>query len=296
MTTERSRMVIRRGAGQVLFYAILTLFGVVMVLPFYWSLITSIMPNDDIFSMPIKWIPLRLTAGHYRDAFTIVPYGRFFLNSLLLATLGVAANIFFGSLGGYAFAKLRFPGRALMFRLLLTSLMIPAVITLIPQFFLLKGFPLLGGNNILGHGGQGLLNTYWAVVLPGAAGAFAVFFMRQFFLTLPDALAEAARMEGAGEFRIFGSVYLPLTAPGLATLSIMTFQAGWNNFFWPMIVLNDPLKATIQMGLQAFSYNHQTEYGALMAGSVVATIPILAIFAYAQKYFVRGIAFSGIKL
>lgn len=281
--------------GNVAVYLVLSLFAVIMALPFYWTLLTSLRYNEDMFSIPIKWFSARLTFEHYIGAFTTVPFARYFGNSLYLATMGVLTNLFFGSLGGYAFAKLRFRGKSLIFKVLLSSMMIPGVVTMIPQFLLLKSFPLVGGNNILGMGGNGFLNTYWAIILPGAAGAFAVFLMRQFFSTLPDDLAEYARIEGAGEFRIFRSIYLPLTKPALAALSIFTFQGGWNNFMWPMIILNDPNKFTVQMGLQAFSFNHATEYGPMMAGSIVATIPMFILFIFAQKYFIQGIAFSGIK-
>lgn len=281
--------------GNTILYCLLTLFAVVMVLPFYWTFLTSLRYNEDMFSLPIKWFSSRFTLEHYIRAFTTVPFARYFANSFYLAAMGVFTNLFFGSLGGYAFAKLRFRGKKLIFKILLSSIMIPGVVTMIPQFLLLKSFPLIGGNSIIGKGGTGFLNTYWAIILPGAAGAFAVFLMKQFFTTLPDDLAEYARIEGAGEFRIFWNIYLPLTKPALAALSIFTFQAGWNNFMWPMIILSDPDKATVQMGLQAFSYNHATEYGPMMAGSVVATVPIFILFIFAQKYFIQGIAFSGIK-
>lgn len=281
--------------GNISLYTVLAAFAVIMVLPFYWTILTSFRFNEDMFSLPIKWFSTRFTVEHYFKAFSTVPLARYFGNSMYLAVMGVLANLFFGSLGGYAFAKLRFRGRNIIFKVLLSSIMIPGVVTMIPQFLLLKSIPLAGGNNILGIGGNGLLNTYWAIILPGAAGAFAVFLMRQFFLSLPDDLAESARIEGAGEFRIFWNIYLPLTKPALAALSIFTFQSGWNNFMWPMIILNDIDKATVQMGLQAFSFNHATEYGPMMAASVIATIPMLVLFIFAQRYFVQGIAFSGIK-
>lgn len=273
----------------------LVFFGIIMFLPFYWSLLTAIRPNQEIFALPPAWLPKNFTLAHFKSAFTTIPLGRYIINSGYLAIMGVLTNLFFGSLAGYAFAKLKFRGRQLIFRVLLSSLMIPMVVTMIPQFVLLKFFPLVGGNNLIGQGGNGLLNSYWGIILPGAAGAFSVFFMRQFFLTLPNDLAESARLEGAGEFRIFWQIYIPLTKPALATLAIFTFQAGWNNFFWPMIILNDPTKATVQMGLQAFSYNHATEYGPMMAASIVTTLPILILFIFTQKYFIQGIAFTGIK-
>jgi multiple sugar transport system permease protein len=267
--------------------------AIFMVLPFVWTLSTSVKFNEDIFSVPVQWIPARITFEHYATAFTTVPFMRYFANSMFLAVSGVLTNLFFGSLAGYAFARIRFRGNKTLFRVLLSAMMVPGVITLIPTFIILRSFPLVGGNDLSGTGGIGLLNTYWAIILPGAVGAFAVFMMRQFFLTLPEDLGEAARIDGAGEFRIFWNIYLPLCKPALATLGLFTFQAGWNAFLWPLIVLQDPNMKTVQMALQAFSFNHRTDYGPLMAATVVAMLPIIVLFLFTQKYFTQGIAFTG---
>ncbi|MEK3717034.1 carbohydrate ABC transporter permease [Paenibacillus sp. FSL R7-0333] len=286
---------LKQGLYKLIFYIVCILIAVVMFLPFYWSLLTSLKPDDEIFAMPIQWFPKHLTFEHYRKAFSTVPFALFFWNSLVLAVSGVLANLFFGSLSGYAFAKLRFRLNKPVFRVLLAAMMIPGIVTMIPTVYVMRHIPFAGGNDLFGGGGNGLMNSFWGIILPGASGSFAVFFMRQFFLTLPTDMLEMARIEGCGEFKIFWRIYLPLTRPALATLSIFTFQAGWNSFLWPMIVLNDPDKATIQMGLQAFSYNFQTDYGPMMAGALVAILPILVLFLALQRYFVQGIAFSGIK-
>lgn len=286
---------LKQGVSKLIFYIVCILIAVVMFLPFYWSLLTSLKPDDEIFAMPIQWFPKHLTFEHYRKAFSTVPFALFFWNSLVLAVSGVLANLFFGSLSGYAFAKLRFRLNKPVFRVLLAAMMIPGIVTMIPTVYVMRHIPFAGGNDLFGGGGNGLMNSFWGIILPGASGSFAVFFMRQFFLTLPSDMLEMARIEGCGEFKIFWRIYLPLTRPALATLSIFTFQAGWNSFLWPMIVLNDPDKATIQMGLQAFSYNFQTDYGPMMAGALVAILPILVLFLALQRYFVQGIAFSGIK-
>lgn len=286
---------LKQGLYKLIFYTVCILIAVVMFLPFYWSLLTSLKPDDEIFAMPIQWFPKHLTFEHYRKAFSTVPFALFFWNSLVLAVSGVLANLFFGSLSGYAFAKLRFRLNKPVFRVLLAAMMIPGIVTMIPTVYVMRHIPFAGGNDLFGGGGNGLMNSFWGIILPGASGSFAVFFMRQFFLTLPSDMLEMARIEGCGEFKIFWRIYLPLTRPALATLSIFTFQAGWNSFLWPMIVLNDPDKATIQMGLQAFSYNFQTDYGPMMAGALVAILPILVLFLALQRYFVQGIAFSGIK-
>ncbi|MFC3746410.1 carbohydrate ABC transporter permease [Paenibacillus sp. GCM10012306] len=286
---------LKRGLSKTFYYILCIVIAFIMFLPFYWSVLTSVKPDDEIFSMPIKWFPSHLSLEHYRKAFTTVPFGLYFWNSLVLAIAGVLANLFFGSLSGYAFAKLKFKLNKPIFRVLLAAMMIPGIVTMIPTVYVMRHIPLMGGNDIFGSGGIGIMNSFWGIILPGASGTFAVFFMRQFFLTLPNDMMEMARIEGCSEFKIFWRIYLPLTKPALATLSIFTFQAGWNSFLWPMIVLNDPDKATIQMGLQAFSYNFQTDYGPMMAGALVAILPILVLFLALQRYFVQGIAFSGIK-
>jgi len=278
-----------------IWYIAVAIIAVAAVLPFYWTLLTSLKPDNEIFSQAHRWIPSKLTLQHYKDAFSTVPFARYFLNSAILAVAGVLSNLFFGSLGGYAFSKLEFKGKKSLFVALLSSMMVPGIVTMVPSFLVLKNFPLMGGNNILGKGGMGFINSYWAIILPGAAGAFAVFFMRQFFNSLPDDLADAARIDGCSEFRIFWNIYLPLTKPALATLGVMTFQAGWNSFMWPLIVLNSDKMMTVQVGLASFTYSHNTNYGPLMAGTVIVTLPMLIIFMYAQKYFVQGIAFTGGK-
>ncbi|KTD86385.1 carbohydrate ABC transporter permease [Paenibacillus etheri] len=285
----------KRSLSKSIYYIVCIVIAIVMFLPFYWSVLTSLKPDEEIFAMPIRWFPSHLTLEHYRKAFTTAPFALFFWNSLVLAVAGVLANLFFGSISGYAFAKLNFKLNKPIFRVLLAAMMIPGIVTMIPTVYVMRHIPFFGGNDIFGSGGNGLMNSFWGIILPGASGTFAVFFMRQFFLTLPSDMMEMARIEGCGEFKIFWRIYLPLTKPALATLSIFTFQAGWNSFLWPMIVLNDPDKATIQMGLQAFSYNFQTDYGPMMAGALVAILPILVLFLALQRYFVQGIAFSGIK-
>jgi multiple sugar transport system permease protein len=280
---------------ETLYYALMIGLCLVFVLPFVWSVATSFKPDNEIFSDSLVLLPANPTIQHYIDAFTTVPFAQYFRNSMFLAIIGVISNVFFGSLAGYSYARLRFKGKQSMFRLQLTSLMVPGVVTIIPSYIILRSFPLVGGNDILGQGGQGFLNTYWAIFLPGAAGTFAVFLMRQFFLTLPSELGEAARIDGCTEFGVFWRIYMPLSLPAVATLALFTFQASWNSFLWNVIVLNDPNMYTIQMGLQSFTFNNQTDYGPLMAASVVATIPMLLLFIFAQRYFVQGIAFTGTK-
>ena len=269
--------------------------SLITVYPFLWMIATSFKPEMEIYSKSLALFSENFSPQNYKKAFDVIPFGRYFLNSFYLAGMGVLTNVFLGALAGYSFAKLKFRGRKVTFSLLLSSMMIPGVITMIPQFLVLKNFPLVGGNNIFGQGGQGLINHYAAIILPGAVGAYAVFFMKQFFETLPDELAEAARVDGCSEFRIFWNIYLPLILPAAVTLGIMTFQSGWNSFMWPMIVLNSRDMMTIQVGLSTFQYQYNTQYGPLMAGTVISVLPTLLLFLFAQKYYIQGIAFSGSK-
>lgn len=285
----------RQRAGTIAWYVGVILVSIVTVAPLVWTISTSIKPATEILSGALSLIPDNPTIENYVRVFDEVPFGRYFVNSLVLGIGGAATNIFFGALGGYALAKLRFRGRTAVFAVFLSSLMIPGIITMIPSFLILRSIPFAGGNDILGQGGLGLINTYWAVIIPGAAGAFAVLFMKQFFETLPDELGEAARIDGAGEFRIFALIYFPLAKAGLAVLGIISFQAGWNNFLWPLIVLNSQDMMTVQVGLASFVNNYETAFGPLMAGTVVASLPVLLVFLFAQRYIIEGVAHVGTK-
>lgn len=289
------RRPLRRVVAGVSWYVAVSLIAIVMVAPLVWTLATSFKPAGEILSGALSLVPDSPTFGNFVRVFQDVPFGRYFVNSLVLGLGGAVTNVFFGGLGGYALAKLRFRGRKAVFAMFLSSLMIPGIVTMIPTFLILRHMPLAGGNNVLGQGGLGLLNTYAAVIVPGAAGAFAVFFMKQFFETLPDELGEAARIDGASEFRIFAQVYFPLARAGLAVLGILSFQAGWNNFLWPLIVLNDPQMMTVQVGLSSFVNDYETAFGPLMAGTVVASLPVLVVFLIAQRWIIQGVAHVGTK-
>lgn len=282
-------------AGTIGWYIGVILICLTTVTPFLWTISTSLKSDNEILSGAVNLIPREFTLSHYKEVFETMPFFNYMKNSLILAVGGVATNLFFGSLAGYSFAKLKFKGRNQLFLIFLASMMIPGIVTMIPSFIVLRSFPLAGGNNLFGVGGMGLINSFWAILLPGAAGAFSIFFMKQFFEQLPDELGEAAKMDGASEFEIFLKVYFPLAKTSLATLGIMTFQAGWNAFMWPMIVLNAEHMKTVQVGLAAFQYNYNTNYGPLMAGTILSTLPILILFMFAQKYYIQGIADAGIK-
>lgn len=286
---------IGRAIGTVAWYAGAFLIAATTVTPLLWTLATSLKPAGEILANSLSLIPSSPTFDNYVEVFTTVPFGRYILNSTILAIGGVITNVLLGALAGYALAKLVFPGRKAVYATFLASLMIPGVAILIPSFLIMRFFPFAGGNNILGQGGTGFVNTYAAVLVPYAVGAFAVFYMKQFFESLPGDLAEAARVDGAGEFKIFARIYLPLAKPAMAVLGILTFQAGWNSFLWPLIVLNKPEMLTVQVGLAGFVNNYSTNYGPLMAGTILTAVPVLVVFLFAQKWIIQGVANTGIK-
>src|SRR5205823_2537897 len=227
----------------------------------------------------------------YAAAMSFVLFG----NILALGVANLVTNVMLSALAGYAFARLRFPGRSVLFILVLATLMVPYQVTIIPLFVIVRHIPLFGGNDVFGQGGIGWINSYWGLIVPGAVGAFGIFMLRQFFQTLPGELEDAARIDGAGELRIFWQIMLPLAMPAVATLAIFSFQAGWNAFLWPLLITNTDDMRTIQLGLTVFVQQYSTQWDQLMAATVVATLPVIAVFAIGQKLLVRGIAFSGLK-
>nr|WP_246210921.1 carbohydrate ABC transporter permease [Phytoactinopolyspora alkaliphila] len=198
-------------------------------------------------------------------------------------------------MAGYALARIPFRGRELIFLGFIAMLMIPTYTKIVPQFLLVKFMPLFGGNDILGQGGSGWLNTWWALLIPGGLSPFAIFLFRQFYLSLPRELEEAARLDGLGEFRIWGQVYTPLVKPAIATVALLTFQDSWNNFLWPLLVTTRDDLRVIQVGLAVFQQEGTTQWAYLMAGTTLATIPMVVLFLVAQRYFIQGFATAGIK-
>lgn len=286
---------LRKGAGTYVTLVLLILFSAVFVMPFYWSVLTSIRPNSEIFASGMRLWAVHATFEHYQKAFQVIPFFNYSMNTLLITVCIIASNLTFCSLAGYAFAKLTFKGKKLVYRLMLMSVMVPGTVLLIPQFLVLVRFPLAGGNNLLGQGGRGFSGSLFGVLLPTAISIFNILFMRSFYVSMPDELGEAARIDGASEVRTFFQIYAPLSKPALATLSVFCFQAGWNSFLWPSIILRSGDFKVLTQGLQSFSFNNNVDYGPMMAATVCATIPVIIIFLFAQKYFIQGIAFSGSK-
>jgi multiple sugar transport system permease protein len=259
----------------------------VLIFPFVWLVVTSLETPGEALRFPPVLTPHVLRFANYGDAFNAAPFARFFVNSTVVAVTTVVANLVLCSLAGYAFARLRFLGRGALFAVIMATLMVPFQVTMIPQFIITKW---LGVHVLAGVG----INHIGALILPNAATAFGIFFLRQFFKTLPVEYEESARVDGASRLKVLWRIVLPLSAPALATLAALTFLDSWNNFLWPLIAVTSTSQMTLPLGLATFQGAHQTEWPLLMAGNVMSLAPMLLIFFAAQRYFVRSIAATGL--
>lgn len=292
------RMSVRKGetAKNVFLMCMKILVFIICILPFYWSILTALKPADKILSS-FDLLPRYVTFDNFAKAFANPLIWEGLKNTLIVTLLTMVINILFSLLAGYAFARLDFAGKGIVFKIMLTSMMLPFAVVFMPTFLVLARFPLVGGNNIFGQGGYGFTGPstmIFGIVLPSAVSVYNIFFLRQFFLTLPNELAESARLDGAGEFRIFFSIYLPLIQPALASLAVFTFQAGWNNYFWPNI-LSQGQFMVLTMVLRTFYQGLTPDHGAGMAFTLVVTLPMLLIFIFFQRYFMKGISVAGMK-
>jgi multiple sugar transport system permease protein len=263
-------------------YVVMTVGLFLVVVPFLWMLVASFKPEAEVRAVPPTWWPETITLDNYDRLFTQLDFPTYFKNSVIVALVVTVGNMAFCSMLGYALAKLSFPGKRLLFVIVLGTLMVPGVVTFVPLFVLTTK--------------MGLSNTLTGMILPFLAAPFGVFLMRQYISSLPDELIQAARIDGAGELRIFASVILPLCGPALATLGILTFLASWNNFLWPLVVAQTEDKYTLPVALALYAVGQNaTQYGLLLAGSVVVVLPVLAIFLFLQRHIMQGIAMTGIK-
>ncbi|MEA4884874.1 MAG: carbohydrate ABC transporter permease [Clostridia bacterium] len=263
------------------FYAILVVGAILELIPLYYMVITSFKPKAEVMAFPPKFYAVHPTLLNYTELFSMISFGRYFMNSLVVACFVTIGQLFFCSLAAYAFAKRKFPGRDFIFGAFLASLMVPSQVTLVPGFILYKYL--------------GWIDSLKALTIPGLWGVFGTFMMRQFMLTIPDDLLDAARIDGCGEFGIFMRVVMPLSGPGLATLGIMTFMGSWNSFTWPLIVIQSNERRTLPLVLAVLNGQYGWYFGRLMAASVIATAPLVVIFLLFQKQVIKGIALTGIK-
>jgi len=290
---------------KIMAYVILVPGAILFVAPFAWLVSASFQPLSDIFDLPPHWIPHHPTLDSYA---TFIGRGRadrtgagtqgiwrWFANSAFVSTTTTILVLFFDSLAAYVFAKRKFPGRDFIFVLFLATMMVPGQVTLIPNYLVLKHIPLFGGNDALGHGGHGWLDSYYGLIVPGCVSAFGIFLLRQYMQSIPDELLDAARIDGASEFRIYWQVVLPLTGPALAAVGIFTFVYTWEDFLWPLIIISSEDRITAPLGLALFVKKNQTQWDVLFAGSVLATLPMVVVFMIFQRRFIQGISMSGLK-
>ncbi|MFL2001221.1 MULTISPECIES: carbohydrate ABC transporter permease [unclassified Microbacterium] len=273
----------RRGmSGRVLTYTVLVVGLLVWLVPFAWMLLGSVKTQREILQRPPTWWPQEFTWDNFTAWFGELNFGQFFGNSVLVALFTVLGNLVFCSMVGYALAKMDFPGKRALFLVVMLTLMVPGVVTFVPLFVMVSSL--------------GLVNSYAALILPFVTTPLGVFLMRQFMLGIPDSLLEAARIDGAGELRVFARIVMPLCGPPLATLGILTFLASWNNFLWPLVAAQSEGMYTLPVALSLYSTGQNaTDYGLLLAGSVLVIAPIIVLFVFLQRYFIQGIASTGLK-
>lgn len=265
--------------GHLLLHILLILGSLLMLLPFVWMISTSLKEAREVFTFPPQWIPDTLNWSNYTDALTAMPFGRFYINSFVVAVSTTLLTILTSSLAAFAFARLRFRGRDTLFLIYLTTLMIPFTVLLIPNFILVRYL--------------GWYDSYAALIFPPAFSAFATFLLRQNFRGIPMELDNAARIDGASSFRIWWQIIMPNSGAAIAALSIFIFLGNWNEFLWPLVVTNSENMRTIPVGLNSFQGQYGVRWELLMAAAVVAMLPVLIVYMFAQKWFIRGITITG---
>ncbi|HEY4266578.1 MAG TPA: carbohydrate ABC transporter permease [Galbitalea sp.] len=278
---RRGRMTVRIGVGKTVAALVALSLALVFLLPIIWMAFASFRTIPDLSTFPPTLFPRGWTLDNYTQVFQDLPFARLYLNTTLFAGIVTVGSLFLDSMAGYALARLDFPGRRVIFVVVILLLLLPFQVTLVPLYVLMHNL--------------GLVNTLAGLVLPRISNAFGIFFMRQFFLGLPKDLEDAARVDGASEWRIFASVVLPLARPALLTLGLFYFQTNWNDLLWPLIMTNDVQDATLPAGLSLFNGEHNIHYGVIMAGAVLSLLPIVALFLLVQRSFVQGIATTGVK-
>ncbi len=277
MTLAKKRLIVK-----IIFTVVMAIVSIAMLLPFIWMLSSSFKPENQIFAFPIRWIPENVTLRNYNMVWnSAVPFYTFYLNSIKVSFWSVLGELITSALAGYAFAKIKFKGREIIFLIYLSTLAFPNQMMLIPRFVLFKVMHLY--------------NTHYALILPGMFTAFGTFLLRQFFMTIPEELSESAKIDGASHFVIFRRIVVPLSKPAFSSLIIFQFVSSWNQYEGPLVYLRDRALATIPLGLNYFADENGTSFGAIMAASVCSLIPIFIIFLIFQKQFVAGIASSGMK-
>ena len=276
-------------------YIMLTAGAVVTTMPFLWMVSTSVKIDSDIFHVVPQWIPVEYDFANYSDAYRAIDMGRLFANTAFVTVIDVLGQIFLGAMAGYVFARLNFPGKKVVFFSLLATMMVPFEVLILPVFLFVRYFPLAGGNDILGQGGIGMLNSYSGLIFPNLISVFGIFLFRQFFLSFPREIEEAAIIDGCSLAKVFWIILVPNAKPVMGTMALFSFLWVWNDFLWPLVVIKEDRLNTLQLGLSAFNQEVGTAWAEMMAGSVMVTIPVIFLFLFLQRFLNQGIATTGLK-
>lgn len=281
----------RRKRASPLLYAVALVLLAMYLLPFLFILLVSLTPVDEATGS----IPSRFAFENYAQALDSAPFVLYLLNSVIITLVATISQIALSCMAGYALAKLPLREARTVLMLLIGLLVLPAEIMMVPLFVMVYRMPLLAGNDLFGQGGVGMLDSYAALMLPHLVSALPIFLMRQFYVGLPDELGQAARVDGASEFRIFARIYTPLTLPAVAIVAVIAFQSAWNDFLWPLIVVRSNQMQTLQLGLTVFYQEHSTQWEYLMAVVLLMTLPIALLFLFGQRFFRSGLTAGGVK-
>jgi ABC-type glycerol-3-phosphate transport system permease component len=271
----------RYAFGRFMLYLVLIITAILMIVPFYWSVATSLKLEQFVFTNPPQWIPDPLTWANYIHVLTRIPFLRYFTNSVIVAVITTLGHVFFDTLAGYSFAKLKFPYRDQIFFIMLLALMVPFQVNLIPVYKIMASLHWI--------------NTYMALIVPNLTSIFGIFLMRQFMMTIPNELLDAARIDGCNEFGVFRRIALPLALPGIATLIIFTFMGTWNDFLWPRIVTNSEKLFTLPVGLSQLQMKNTSNVAQIMAGTVLTALPLIIVFLFMQRQFIEGMTAGALK-
>ncbi|NLJ85067.1 MAG: carbohydrate ABC transporter permease [Firmicutes bacterium] len=272
----------RNTLNKLIGYIVLTVLGIAFFLPFAWMLSTALKAEGYVFAFPPQWIPNPVQWSNFVECMRVVPFGHYLLNTALITGISLVGMLVSSTLVAYSFAKLRWPGRDIMFVILLSTMMLPGQVTMIPIYIMFNR--------------MGWVDTWLPLTVPAFFGSpFFIFLLRQFFMSIPTELMEAAKIDGCSNFRIYSNIMVPLAKPAIATVAILHFLWTWNDFMSPLLYINSPEKYTVSLGLQAFQTQYTTNYRLMMAASLIALAPCLLLFFFGQKYFVQGVIMTGIK-
>ena len=290
LTVHRQKQIVQTTFKSVLFFFL----SMIMLIPFIIMLVTSLKTTQEINQMTFQWIPKSWMFSNYLKALSMGNWSRWFLNSFYVTSVVTIISVFFNSLSGFAFARLDFRGKNILFIIIMITLMMPQQVIMVPTFLVMKFIPFAGGNNIFGQGGTGFIDTYAGLILNGLAGAFGVFLCRQYFLNFPQAMDDAAEIDGCGPFTRYFLIYIPLSKPVLTSLGVLKLTYTWNDYIWPLIITHSDQLRTVQLGLTIYR-NEYIEWELLMAATTMVSLPLIIIFLLTQRFFIQGLITSGLK-